>query len=327
MSDPAIQVISVDNYSRGIGLDCEILENLGGCRARLRANEYVPPLRYIWRARRQNLISLFVETVPWWAILLRRSQVWVIWNHEILKSYYFIWLASRVLCKTRLAQRLARRWKLPLHIDYIGFTSQVEIEPLPPPAAASPNQTILHVGGQSPYKGTRAVLEAWLQNPDFPLLMVTCFGAGLRRLPPSMLEAVRRAPNIRLFSEPVEESVLDRWMQEVPIHLCPSSAEGFGHTLNRSRRAGALVVTTAAQPMRSYGNILLLGRRRGLFTEVQPCQVAQAVRQALSLPWEERIRLGAQNQQRFLEDHKAFCQAFAQLSPEESALELQETAY
>ncbi len=317
MNGPDIQIISVDNYSRGIGLDCQILESVGGCRTRLQAHEFIPPLRYIWRARRQNLVSLFVETVPWWAILLPRRQVWVMWNHEILKSYWFMLLASRVLCKTRLAQRLARRWKLPLHIDYIGFTSLVEHDPLPEPAAGSPNQAVLHIGGQSPYKGTKAVLEAWLQNPDFPLLLVTCFGAGLRRLPLELLDQVRRAPNIRLFTQPVEESVLKRWMHETPIHLCPSSAEGFGHTLNRSRRAGAVVVTTAAQPMRGYGNILLLGERRGLFTEVNPEQVACAVRQALEMPVERRIQLGIENQQRFLDDHRAFCRAFADLSPEE----------
>ena len=308
MSMP-IQLVTVDNYSRGISLDCEVLEALGGTLPRWRANEYFPPPSYLMRARR--CITLFVETVPWWAIFLPRRQVWVIWNHEIWKTYLFLALASRILCKTRVAQRIAGRLPWPVRADFVGFTSVTQVQPTPPPPAAThPPQAVLHLAGQSTYKQTAEVLRAWLAHPEFPTLIVTCFGKGLRNLPQGLQRQAAAAPNIEFYTRPVEREKIDGWLSTVPIHLCPSCAEGFGHTLNESRWRGAIVVTTDGDPMKHYANLAIPARSQGLFHYVEAVAIATAIETALTMSQARREELGRLNQERFLADHRAFLEAF-----------------
>jgi hypothetical protein len=309
-----IQLLPVDNRSRGIELDCQILENLAGCQPRLRANEFFPPLAYIMDAHRRKRITLFVESVPWWAVLLPRKRSWVIWNHEILGTYVGLLLVSTVICKTRTAEKILERISLPARREYVGFTSTLAEKPtFPAPAAAQPLVAVLHLGGQSTYKQTPQVLEAWLEHPEFPRLVVTCFGKLLASLPKALLKQARSAGNIELWEEPVTRSEVDRWLREIPIHLCPSAAEGFGHSLNESRFHGALVISTDAEPMRSFANVTVQPQKRGLFARVTAEAVAGAVEQALQLSQAQRVRLGRQNQRDFERDHRAFQRSFQNL--------------
>jgi hypothetical protein len=233
-----IQLVPVDSYSRGIALDCEILERLAGCKARIPANEYFPPLRYLFGDGRSH-VSLFVETVPWWAAFLPRRLVWVIWNHEIAKTYPFVWLASRILCKTHIAERIAKRLRLG-QPTRIGFTSSSLAEiACPPPAAARPLKAVLHLAGQSTYKQTQQVLQAWVDHPELPRLVVTCFGKGLSIIPAALRKRARAAANVDLWDGPAPREKVEAWLREIPVHLCPSCAEGFGHSLNESRFYGA----------------------------------------------------------------------------------------
>ena len=304
-----LQPIAVDKYSRGIKLDCQVLQDVCGCPGRLTPGEILPPLVYLWKQRERETIYLFVETVPWWALFLPRRRVWVLWNHEVTKTYFFLRLASRILCKTRIAHRLAPSYCAS---QYVGFTSA--LREFPRPAAGQPTQAVLHPGGQSHYKQTAAVLQAWLDHPEFPPLLVTCFGKCRASLPLSLLRQAGRAANITLYLEPLSPSHLERLQCQTPIHLCPSMAEGFGHSLNESRRAGALIITTDAEPMRHYANVLVPGLRRGLFTYVDSAAVARAVQEALSYGPVEREALGRSNQARFLADHEAFRENFAALT-------------
>jgi hypothetical protein len=158
------------------------------------------------------------------------------------------------------------------------------------------------------------VLKAWLAHPEFPTLIATCFGKGLRQLPSDLREQARQAQNIELWEKPVERSQIEVWLATVPIHLCPSCAEGFGHTLNESRFRGALIVTTAGEPMSYYANLAIPARPRGLFHYVEAEGVAATIEQALRLQAYQREELGRANQIRFLADHRSFMQSFANLA-------------
>ena len=305
----------MDNRSRGVALDCEILERLGGCKPRIRASEFYPPVAYLFGAGRRD-ITLFVERVPWWGVFLPRKRVWVIWNHEIAETYLFLWAASRILCKTTVAERIARRlqrWRFG-QPSLVGFTSSsaAEIE-CPPPAAAHPLEAILHLGGQSTYKQTEQVLQAWVDHPEFPRLVLTCFGKSLRLLPKPLLARARAASNIELWDRPAPRERVQAWLEEIPVHLCPSSAEGFGHSLNESRLYGAVIISTAAEPMSHYANLTVAGRQQGLFYRVEADAIARAVQAAVAMTASQREEAGRQNQRAFLDDHRSFVKRFQEL--------------
>ena len=84
-----------------------------------------------------------------------------------------------------------------------------------------------------------------MQNPDFPpMTVVASASAGLDLGMP-----LRASANLTLLLQQQGESELRALQRKVGIHVCPSFAEGFGHSLNEARSAAAVLITTAAPPM------------------------------------------------------------------------------
>ncbi|MBI3929871.1 MAG: glycosyltransferase [Armatimonadetes bacterium] len=309
-----VQPLPLDGRSPGIGLDCHVLKACG-CEARLPCRDLFLPLPYYFGPGLES-IHLFVERIPWWAIALDRNRTWVLWNHEIPTGYQNLGRASVILCKTRVgvetARAAIRQRGLSARAIFVGFTSfAVADVRLPQPAADREPAAVLHLGGQSEHKQTSSVLRAWLAHPEFPMLEATCFGKGWRALDSGLRARAERAPNIRLHTRALERVELERMLCHTPIHLCPSAAEGFGHSLNESRFHGALIVTTAGEPMSGYGNLLVPCRAEGVWNRVEPEDIATCVQAALELSPEERGRAGRQNQRRLLQDHGRFFESFS----------------
>lgn len=150
-----------------------------------------------------------------------------------------------VLIKTRHALAVfcelpcARRMENATH--HVGWTST---DPGHQPAKRAGVQC-LHAAGTSVQKGTDALVEAWLQRPDLPLLTVTAIAQAPIRLPMPLFAS----RNLRFHLAPLPPRQFRELQHSAAIHVCPSVAEGFGHSINEARAAGAVVLTTAAPPM------------------------------------------------------------------------------
>jgi hypothetical protein len=117
------------------------------------------------------------------------------------------------------------------HVVRMGWTSKDRHSP-----SVQRRKALLHVAGGSSAKGTAEVLAAMRMLPEYRLTMIA-------RKPWGEIPA-----NVDLM-DTVTEAELTELMNAHAIHLCPSSYEGFGHYINEARSVGAVVITTAAEPM------------------------------------------------------------------------------
>lgn len=100
----------------------------------------------------------------------------------------------------------------------------------------------LHVRGGSPTRGTDRVLEAW-----------SAFGRDLPELVIVSADPIKApSPHVRVFAGRCSEMHLRWLMNAARFYVCPSSAEGWGHTIPEALSTGAVVVTTDASPMREH---------------------------------------------------------------------------
>jgi hypothetical protein len=103
----------------------------------------------------------------------------------------------------------------------------------------------LHVCGRSPQKNADVVVATWMRNPDFgPMTIVATARAGMDLSMP-----LRASGNLTLLLKHLPEPELRSLQRQRGIHLCPSFAEGFGHSLNEARAAAAVLITTQGPPM------------------------------------------------------------------------------
>ncbi len=234
-------------------------------------------------------VSVHLELInPAWARicpvnLLVPNQEWYEphWNR-------YLALFDMVLTKTRYADMIFR--ELGCTTEYIGFTTPDRCDP-----AVQREQEFLHVAGKSQFKGTRAVLEAWLANPEFPHLTVISHAFKFQGDIP---------PNVTLITEPVPDATLKEWQNRCLYHLCPSEAEGYGHYIAEALSVGAVVISTNAPPMNE-----LITPSRGVLVPATHAErfnygerffvaseaIADAVRRALALPDTAPLQQAAQH--------------------------------
>lgn len=112
------------------------------------------------------------------------------------------------------------------------------------------NVSWLHAAGQSNWKQTDTVLDAWLGHPEWPHLVVTCGGTCLTN--DFLQEKLNRYPNYRYAKnvtilEKVDD--IDRLTYQFFNHVCPSIVEGYGQYINQARAYGCFIVTSDYPPM------------------------------------------------------------------------------
>jgi hypothetical protein len=251
--------------------------------------------------RPQYDINLFVEDVAegW----LNTARVNCFIPHQEWFTEFHRALLPRLdwfLCKTRFAMETFSGNSVSTKL--IGFTSPDRFDDTVPKDYSA----CIHLGGSSMQKGSKTVNDVWLRNPSwFPL---TLLWNNPRGTPVN-------GPNVRCETKFLDDARL-RWMQNSHgIHLCPSEAEGFGHSLVEAMSCKAVVVTTDAPPMNELvepdRGVLVRYHRtapQGAGTNfyVDPGDLEEKVNTVLSMDPSRRRALGDNAREWYLENDRAF---------------------
>lgn len=212
-----------------------------------------------------------------------------------------------ILCKTKETQRIFN--PLNSHVVYLGFTSKDRFIDKTRKNYYAP----FHLAGGSIQKGTYALVKTWLENPQFPSLILIkhkdyCY--------PS-------APNIHLVNKYLTDSALAALQNCCGLHFCTSETEGFGHYIMEALSCGAVVVTTDAPPMNEFvfDKRCLVNYHR---TEpmrwatnyyIDPLKLEKVIFNLLSLPFCELEEIGKKNREFYLESNRLFKQRLAEIFP------------
>lgn len=187
------------------------------------------------------------------------------------------------------------------------FTGWTSADVGVPAATERSGERFLHVCGKSPQKNADAVVTAWMQNPDFPpMTVVASARAGLDLSMP-----LRASANLTLLLQQQSEPKLRALQRQIGIHVCPSFAEGFGHSLNEARSAAAVLITTAAPPM----DEMVEDGRSGILVPVRPenrapyhlvtasrvtsADLGESIRRAMAMSGEQRTLMGGRARELF----------------------------
>ena len=206
-----------------------------------------------------------------------------------------------VLCKTRYAAAIFR--ELGCRTHELGFTSRDRgasgIEPA--------YDRFFHLAGHSSQKGTGAVVAAWNAHPQWSELCLV-------QHPPFARDDVT-AHNIRYVTAYLDDDALGDEQRRHGVHLCPSEAEGWGHSIVEAMSCAALVVTTDAPPMNELvrddrGVLVPYARRQpqgvGTNYHVDPEALSAAVEHVLQMDAGERRALGQAARGWYEENDHAF---------------------
>jgi glycosyltransferase involved in cell wall biosynthesis len=139
-----------------------------------------------------------------------------------------------VLCKTNYAvERLAN---ISSSIRFLGFTSINRNNSTPPDY-----NKFIHIAGRSPQKGTLPLLKLWSKKTAWPeLIVITTTKTHVE---------YDKFSNIKIVDSFITENELNKLINECGVHICPSEAEGFGHSIVEALAVGACVLTTNGAPM------------------------------------------------------------------------------
>lgn len=133
-----------------------------------------------------------------------------------------------VLAKTKDAERIFSQ--MHKEVKFSGWTS--------PQVSGSVDYEFtraVHIAGESISKGTEQVVQAARMVPELHVDVV------VRR------KMVDVPANVTIHTTATDEQIAQ--LRTAPIHIQPSTYEGFGHVINESRALGAVIITTGASPM------------------------------------------------------------------------------
>ncbi|CCB90984.1 putative uncharacterized protein [Waddlia chondrophila 2032/99] len=201
-----------------------------------------------------------------------------------------------ILCRTKEVERIFN--ELGMRTYFLGFTS---LDCFRSDAIKKADQ-YLHLAGNSPLKGTAAIVKTWKANKNFPLLVVIS-----KRTPPASITS-----NIKWKGRYVEREELLDDLNESLVHLCLSETEGFGHYISEAMSCGSIVVTTDAPPMNEFieDSRFLVPyqsvKAEGLATlyRVSSRSIEEKIREIAELSSDELKAAGEANRQRYLEMKK-----------------------
>jgi hypothetical protein len=195
-------------------------------------------------------------------------------KHYILvnQEFLFDWDVSAIisgavtaLCKTALARNVLSDLGV-VHPHLVKFTTPGFATGTP---GVEKNQNlIIHIAGTNGRKGTLEVLRSWFELGGDELgvdLVITRQIAEFAKSDSALdywdslgtksivtymgISDLEQYKNVYLAKHRIPASDVEMLVNTASIHLCPSIIEGWGHSINAGRAAGAVVITTDAAPM------------------------------------------------------------------------------
>lgn len=197
--------------------------------------------RYHETAGRADL-NIFLEVlVP--ELTSYAPKNWIVPNSEWWGGHWNVHLPriDRVLCKNADCLRIWER-KTPGKCTLVGWAASDLYNPL-----IKKEPKFLHTAGKSLTKNTAAVMEAWKRYKLPYKLTVSAFK-------PEIASLCQNVPNVRLVSRFTDGELLKE-LNSSRFFLMPSKYEGYGHAIHEALGCKAAVLTTDAEPMRSFSGV------------------------------------------------------------------------
>ncbi len=230
-----INIIARDNAA-GLTADIDILkELLSGRGFEVDFTDYKSLKRFaLWSYGTYDLNIFLQWANPAWLPFAKKNIL--IPNPEWFKDKWLSVLNrfDGIFCKTKQAVEIFKRENS--NTVFISFTSR----DMSLKGIKKNYKEYLHVAGKSKMKGTDIILRTWLKNPDFPHLTV------IQR---NINHSLQKHGNLTIISDYISDDKLKLLMNRCGVHICTSSAEGFGHSIGESLSCGALIISTDAPPM------------------------------------------------------------------------------
>ncbi|MEI6804935.1 MAG: glycosyltransferase family 25 protein [Myxococcaceae bacterium] len=281
------------------------------------------------------LVNIFIEHVYDLNANKKAKFNWLMINQEFVDSPDRLENIDLVLCKTQLAADLmlkyAEKYHLKFRVYYSKFTSFIDASVI----LGKDFDLALHSAGKSPFKNTGSVLHAWMKNPGFPKLIVTCRdympgdhnGCLSQNAKPVLYDyqipivdgEAHMASNLELFTGFVSQSKLENWQNQAGYYIVPSSVEGYGHYINEGRAKGAVVITTDAPPMNEMvedgvtgflvpvkDSWLMNTYSGALAYGIDPSELAKVIDKVVALPEDQKLKIGENGRKSFLADRVYF---------------------
>ena len=252
------------------------------------------------RKKRARRILHVERAFPLW--FSAGDENWLIPNQERFPRRHLARLKhiDRVLAKTRHAEAVFSSYAA--NVSYLGFASEDRSDP----AVTRDWRRFFHLAGGSTLKGTEDILALWGAHPEWPQLVLV---QKLANAPPIV------PANVHLLSQFLPDAELKWWQNACGIHLCPSRAEGWGHTILEAMSVGAVTLTTDAAPMNEHvtpATGLLVAAARAAPRHLGLCHYADrgaleaAIERVLRMPDPEKAQLGRAARARYLAIDSSF---------------------
>ncbi len=236
-----INIIARDNaagLTADINILTELLRNNG---FQVEFTDYKSLKRFSFWSYKTYDLNIFLQWAnPSWLHLAKKNIL--IPNPEWFKEKWLPYLNrfDAIFCKTKHAVEIFKGKNS--NIVFTSFTSKDKSLKGESAAKIKKNyQKYLHVAGKSKMKGTDIILKTWRNNPDFPHLTI------IQRNIDTSADSCPK--NLTIIPKYISENHLKLLMNQCGVHICTSSAEGFGHSIGESLSCKALIISTDAPPM------------------------------------------------------------------------------
>ena len=157
-----------------------------------------------------------------------------------------------VLCKSKYAKQIFEnfRYKFKCSWDVSSFIF--------PPILTTKfysypkdRNIFFHPAGKSYMKNTHTLINTWLQNPSWPLLIITCSDYCIKYH--NNVNNIKNSTNIKVYNF-LSKKDFYTLQKHCGYVIMPSSCEGFGHTAYEALENGNLLITTDIPPLNEMLN-------------------------------------------------------------------------